>query len=165
MGTRGWLDGSVVKVWEERNDGSAVPYVIRIKDSGDTVVAPNDSDDCVVKGAARFAVGDTVMANHEQEYKKCKIQEISEGRTMTSYKAKLLVGKKEVIDAPEDLNRFLRPICRFEKGTKVVANVAQKFVPGTIEACYHPNWVYAVRLDAGNVVFCPEDTDVFVKKR
>lgn len=164
-GQRGWMEGSCIKVWEERCDGSAVPYVIRIKESGDTVFAPNDSDDCVVKGEARFKVGEKAFANHEGNYKKCKIEEVRDEGIRIAYKVKLVGDGQETLEVSEDLNRFIRPISRFEKGTKVVANVAQKFVPGIIEACYHPNWVYAVRLEAGNVVFCPEDTDIFVKKR
>jgi len=163
-GQRGWLDGSIVKVWEERNDGSIIPYVIRIKDSGDTVCAPQDSDEFVVKGDPRFKVGDKCMAFYEGSYAKGKITEVKNEGTRIAYTVKL-AGGGPVFQILEDLNRFIRPVARYDKGMKVLANVAQQFVPGTIEACYHPNWVYAVRLDAGNVVFVPEDTDVFMKSR
>jgi len=161
-GQRGWQDGAVVSVWEEQN-GNMVPYVIRLKENGNAVFAPNDGDDCVLKGEPRFKVGDFAMENHEGSYKKGKITEVRDDGVCASYS--IMVDGDNVLEAPEDLNMFIRPICRFKKGTKVFANVKQEFVPGTIDACYHPNWVYACRLDTGDTVFVPEDIDVFCKKR
>jgi len=166
-GNKGWLAGQVIKVWEDGNQGpgSKVPYVIRIEGAGNVVCAPMDSDNFIMKGNPRFKIGDEVVANYQGGYKKGKITEINNARTYTSYGIQLTEGEKPATcNAPEDLNRFVRPLARYEKGTKVLANVANEFVPGVIEAVYHPNWVYAVRLDAGNVVFVPEDIDHFMKK-
>merc|ERR1712007_240114 len=161
-GNRGWLAGVVVQVWDEGSNGQKVPYVIRIGDSSEYVCAPKDSDDFIVKGAPRFKVGDDVMANQGSGYKKGCVSEVREERTRNTYSVKM-AGDKSVWGVPEDLNRFVMRIARFEKGTKVLAKVASEYVPGTVEEVYHPNWVYTVRLDAGNVVFVPEDADFCVK--
>merc|ERR1712037_944752 len=159
-GNKGWLDGQVIKVWEENRQGGPIAYVIRIEATWNIVCAPMDCDNYIRKGDPRFKIGDEVVANYTGSYKKGRVTEVVSERNFYSYKVQLLEGRTPATcTAPEDLNRFIRPVARFEKGAEVLANVEQEFVPGTIEAVYHPNWVYAVRLDAGNVVFVPEDTD------
>jgi hypothetical protein len=168
-GERGWMNGVVKDVWQhsgndENGTGPKVPYVIAIEESGNCVFAPNDGDDCVMKGEPRFKVGDDVVANHSGKYKRGKISEVKEEPVTTSYSIKL-TESDDTLTAPDDMNMYVRPIARFTTGTEVLANVSHKLVPGKIEACYHPDWVYAIRLDTGNVVTAPEDTDTFIKKR
>lgn len=161
-GSDGWPEGNVVQVWEQQDKG-LVPYVIRLKGTQRVVVAPTDADDFVQKGAPRFKVGDLAMANYKGSYKKSKVVEVKDEKTRTSYEVRLTDGG-ESVQAPEDLDRLIRPIARFKEGTKVLANVDHGFSPGKVERCYHTNWVYAVRLDKGNLVYAPEDVDTFVKK-
>eukprot|EP00930_Biecheleria_cincta_P017834 TRINITY_DN14073_c0_g1_i1.p1 TRINITY_DN14073_c0_g1~~TRINITY_DN14073_c0_g1_i1.p1 ORF type:complete len:281 (+),score=45.30 TRINITY_DN14073_c0_g1_i1:297-1139(+) len=161
-GEEGWLPGIVVKVWEEERE-SMVPYVIRLEHTGGIVFAPVDCDQYVKKGDPRFKVGDDVMINMEGGYKSGNISEVIDKGTYTAYKATV---DKMAIDVPEDLNQFVRQIARFTKGTEVLAKMSDGYQPGTIEALYHPQWVYSVRLKAaGNVVYVPEDVDAFVKKK
>jgi len=161
-GEDGWLDGQVVAVWEER-DGNPVPYVISIGGADRRVVfAPCDDDVCVVKGEPRFKVGDVVMASRN-EYQRGKVAAVTPTKCSTSYEIELDSGI--TCTAPEDTNAFVRPLARFTEGTKVLARVGSGFVPGEIVKCYHPQWVYAVKLDLGQVVFAPEDLDTFVKKQ
>jgi len=161
-GPKGWLPGTILKVWDSRN-GPLVPYQIRLK-NGDVIGVYRDADDCIEKGEPRFKIGDEVMANQNCGYKKGRIVEVKDEKNRTSYSIKMIDGG-QVLTAPDDLNMYVRPLARFTKGTKVVANVNHQETPGTIEAVYNPNWVYAIRLDAGNVVFAPEDMDCFIKKR
>jgi len=164
-GMKGWQPGTVVKVWEsQQNNGSLVPYVIRKLDSNDYICAPADSDDYVVKGEPRFKVGDAIMFNQEGTYRKGEISEVRDEKIRTAYSISVK-GEKRSWNAPEDIDNFVRPMARYKKGTKVLAKVQDEYVPGTIEAVYHPNWVYSVRLDAGNLVYVPRDEDMFMKKR
>jgi hypothetical protein len=164
-GDKGWVEGTVIDLWEDGSDGAKVPYVIRLQGAGNVVCAPKDHDNFVVKGDPRFKAGDDVMANYNGGYKRGKVVEVKENKTFNAYGIKIVEGDGGSCEAPEDLNQFVRPVARYEKDAKVLANVGGEFKPGTIEAVYHPNWVYAVRLDAGNVVCVPEDTDQFMKLR
>lgn len=164
-GQKGWQAGSIVKVWDEhKSNGARIPYVIRKNGTNDYVVAPVDGDDYVVKGDPRFKKGDDIMFNKEGSYCKGQISEVREEQLSNGYSI-TVKGEKRVWTAPEDLDVFVRPIARYKKGTKVLAKVNDEYVPGTIESLYHPNWVYSVRLDAGNVVYVPRDEDIFMKKR
>lgn len=164
-GMKGWLPGVVAKVWEQQpSNGSLVPYVIRKLDSNDCVCAPVDSDEYVMKGEPRFKVGDSVMFNQEGAYRKGEISEVRDEKIRTAYSISVK-GEKKTWNAPEDTDNFVRPMARYKKGTKVLAKVQDEYVPGTIEAVYHPNWVYSVRLDKGNLVYVPRDEDLFMKKR
>eukprot|EP00927_Polykrikos_kofoidii_P056005 TRINITY_DN50187_c0_g1_i1.p1 TRINITY_DN50187_c0_g1~~TRINITY_DN50187_c0_g1_i1.p1 ORF type:complete len:553 (+),score=116.68 TRINITY_DN50187_c0_g1_i1:33-1691(+) len=163
-GAKGWLAGTVVQVWEACANGSQVPYVIRLNDTGEFVFAPKDCDDTIKKGKRRFKPGDTVMVNREGSFKKAKITEVKEEKLRTGYSVKM-ESDKSVVNFPEDISKFIRPIARFTAGTKVLANVGSEWVAGKIEDIYSPNWVYSVRLDTGNVVYVPEDVDKLVKKQ
>lgn len=160
-GDEGWLAGMIVKVWEEESD-SMVPYVVRLESTGGIVFAPVDCDQYIKKGDPRFKLGDHVMINMEDGYKKARISQVIDKGTCTAYKA---IVAKAVIDVPEDLNQFVRETARFTEGTEVLAKMSDGYQPGKIEAVYHPQWVYSVRLKpAGNLVYVPEDIDAFVKK-
>jgi len=164
-GAKGWLDGQVINVWAESSDGSKAPYQIRTQDAG-IVTAPRDSDDCVKKGQPRFKVGDEVMAYYGGGYKKGEVTEIISEKTFDSYSIKVLEGEEQAMCTARDLNELIRPIARYDKGTKVLARVTMTDErPGTIEAVYHKDWVYAVRLDSGDLVSVPEDTDHYMKKQ
>lgn len=149
---RGWLVGTVVKCWE-----LGKPYVVKLE-TGEMVSAPSDTDDCITKADPRFKVGDRVMANYEGSYKQGEILDVSP--TGSAYRIKLENGKE--LSPPLDANQCLRPMARFRKGDNVLARVACKFVPGTIEAVYHPMWIYSIRTEGG-LVYAPEDIDTFVR--
>lgn len=158
-----WPDGVIQEVWAEQERG-IVPYIIRLNENGRIIFAPVDSDEYVVLGDPRFKEGDTAMARVSQGYRKVTVKEVMKAKASISYHLELEDGVK--VTAPEDMNLFIRPVARFQKGDKVSANVDQEFTPGVIEAVYHPAWVYAIKLEkTGNVVFAPEDKDAFVKKR
>eukprot|EP00931_Biecheleriopsis_adriatica_P077535 TRINITY_DN51087_c0_g1_i1.p1 TRINITY_DN51087_c0_g1~~TRINITY_DN51087_c0_g1_i1.p1 ORF type:complete len:571 (-),score=105.75 TRINITY_DN51087_c0_g1_i1:85-1731(-) len=161
-GDKGWLEGRIINVWDEGQGGNMVPYVIRLSPGGNVVFAPKDNDQYVKKADPLFKVGDAVMCHMQGSYKKATITEIKDLKVLTSYLAKV---DKQVIEVPEELTSFVRPIARFTVGTEVLAKMQGGYVPGKIEAVYHPRWVYSVRLDEGDLVFVPEDVDNFVKKR
>jgi len=153
LGDAGWQVGTIVKCWEQGK-----PYVVRLE-SNQMVFAPRDSDECIMKADPRFNVGDDVMANHDGSYKQGKIAEV--GGEKGAYEIKL-DDQEETVCAPADANQFLRPLARFKVGDEVRANVASEFVIGTIEAVYHPMWVYSIRVEEKGLVYAPEDTDAFV---
>jgi len=167
-GQRGWLDGTVVNVWVEHDEivGHHVPYVIKIEETGDYVFSPKDSDDCVVKGPPRFAVGDEGVCSRDVGWTKCRVEEVRDEGLKTMYKVQVIEGSTEgdMVCVPEDTNRFMRRIARFKKGDKVMANVGQQFSPGTVEVVYHPEWVYKIHLDCGEDVYAPEDSDGYVRQ-
>jgi len=148
-----WQPGVVVKLWEQGK-----PYVIRLE-SNQMVMAPRDHDDCVRKADARFKVGDTVMVNHEGVFKRCGIVQV--GGDKGEYEVQL-EGDDEKVWVPADTNQILRPIARFQVGDQVQARVESGYETGTVEAVYHPMWVYSIRID-DKLVYAPEDTDTFVK--
>merc|ERR1719183_2735187 len=107
------------------------------------------------------------MANYHGGYVKVTIDKVLEEPTSVGYDMKLANGGKNDLGwltDPADLDNFLRPIARFKEGTKVLASVDGGRMPGKVEKCYHPNWVYAIRLDRGGLVYAPEDIDMFVQK-
>merc|ERR1712232_642685 len=126
-GDRGWLDGLIIKVWEDSNDGSMLPYVIRLKDTGGIVTAPMDNENFVKKGDPRFKVGDEVMAALEGGYRQVRITAVHEHKVCTSYSANL---GKESIDVPIDMDQYVRPVARFSVGTEVFAKMAEGYLPG-----------------------------------
>jgi len=163
-GDKGWLNGQVMAVWDGDSKGKRVPYVIRLSATGNDVCAPADSDQFIKKGDPRFKVGDAVVANYQGGYKKGAVIEVISKRTHTSYRIRLSAGGE--CTAPEDLNKFVRPAARFEKGAEVLVNNGSEYVPATIEAVHHPGWTYLVKLEAGgNVVPVPHDVDQFIKAR
>jgi hypothetical protein len=163
-GDRGWLDGEVMAVWDKDSKGQTVPYVIRILAAGNDVCAPADSDQFVKKGDPRFKVGDAVVANYQGGYKNGTVKEVLSKKIHDSYRISLSAGGE--CTAPEDLNRFVRPVARFEKGAEVLVNNGSEYVPATVEAVYHPAWIYLVKLDAGgNLVPVPYDVDQIIKAR
>jgi len=163
-GDRGWLDGEVMAVWDSDSKGKRVPYVIRILAAGNDVCAPADSDQFIKKGDPRFKVGDEVVANYQGGYKSGAVIEVLSKRIHNAYRIKLSAGGE--CTAPEDINRFVRPVARFEKGAEVLVNNGSEYVPATVEAVYHPAWIYLVKLEAGgNIVPVPYDVDQIIKAR
>lgn len=164
-GADGWLNGKVVKLWDTGSDGMKKPYVIKIEGQDRVVVAPNDSDVCVVKADPRFKVDDIVMVNKGQHgFKECKVLEVTKDGSDGVYKVKETAGSPEFW-VPHDLDQLVRPIARFKKGDKIKANVGGEFVPGVVDEVYHHAWVYAINLEKdGSRVTAPEDTDQFVRK-
>merc|ERR1712087_144676 len=137
------------------------PYMIQLSSAGNRVWAPKDIDEYVTKGRPRFKIGDEVMAYYKREYTKGEVTEVMSEKTIDSYNIKLLEGEeKDTCTVLEDLNKLVRPVARFKKGTKVFANVGKGFVPGTIEEVYDPQGVYIIRLDAGGLVSASEDNDL-----
>merc|ERR1711972_1231664 len=67
-GEEGWQSGTVVKLWDEDRKGSRKPYAIRLDKNSNVVMAPRDSEECVVKAEPRFKVQQQVMANRENGY-------------------------------------------------------------------------------------------------
>lgn len=163
-GSDGWLNGKVIKLWDTDSDGSKKPYVIKIDGQDRVVVAPADTENCVVKADPRFKVDDVIMVNKGQGYKECKVLEVVRDGSDGVYKVKETAGSPEFW-VPLDVDQIVRPLARFQKGDKVKANVGGQFVPGIVEELYHPAWVYAIKLDKdGNMVTAPEDSDQFVRK-
>ncbi|CAK0808286.1 unnamed protein product [Prorocentrum cordatum] len=162
-GDKGWLDGQVIAVWDTDSKGKRVPYVIRIPAVGNDVCAPADSDQFIKKGDPRFKVGDAVVANYQGGYKKGTVIEVLSERTHSSYRIRLEAGGE--CTAPDDLNKFVRPVARFEKGAEVLVNNGSEYLPATVEAVYHPGWTYLVKLDGGNLVPVPHDVDQIIKAR
>jgi len=160
-GDQGWGHGTVVAVWTVGN-GIKKPYAIKM-DSANIVMAPADSDICVVRGDPRFSVGDTVMARRSRGYEKGVILEVQSKANTFAYRMRMMDQTESI--APEDLDIFVRPVARFAVGDKVFAQVNGNYEPGLVDAVYHPKWTYAVKLESGNVVIAPEDHDRFVKKR
>lgn len=161
-----WLDGTVVELWADGQCGEWKPYTIKLDEPGGRshiVTAPRDHDECIKKGNPRFKVGDTVMAHRTKGYEKGSVIEVRENPTSTGYRIQMADCSEECV-APEDLSQFVRPVARFKKGSAVLARVGDGYLPGKIDAVYHPEWVYAVRLKDGNVVMAPEDSDLYVKK-
>lgn len=148
-----WQEGTVVKCWEQGK-----PYIIRLEKDQRIVVAPKDTDECVTKADPRFKVGDEVVANHENSYKKGEITAVGEGQS--AYQIKLEDSSE--IFAPADSNTCVRSIARFKIGDKVQANIGGELLPGIVEQVYHPMWVYAIRVEEKGLVYAPEDNDAFV---
>jgi hypothetical protein len=164
-GDKGWQDGEVMAVWDSDSKGQRVPYVIRILAELRDVCAPADSDQFIKKGDPRFKVGDTVVANYHGGYKNGTVIEVISKRIQHSYRIRLSAGGE--CTAPDDLNRFVRPLARFEKGAEVLVNInGSGHVPATVEEVYHPAWIYLVKVDAGgNFVPVPYDVDQVIKAR
>eukprot|EP00928_Gymnodinium_smaydae_P061291 TRINITY_DN45406_c0_g1_i1.p1 TRINITY_DN45406_c0_g1~~TRINITY_DN45406_c0_g1_i1.p1 ORF type:complete len:521 (-),score=96.41 TRINITY_DN45406_c0_g1_i1:250-1812(-) len=157
-GPMGWVPGIIVGVWEE---GGRKPYAVRLIGKDRVVFAPTDSDVCVIRGDARFEVGQKVMANRSRGYEPGVIVAVTPTKTSYSYRIKCEDGEECV--APTDLNQYVRAVARFKKGTKVLAKISDSYVPGVIEAVNHPQWVYLIKLRDGNVVTAPEDEDSYIK--
>jgi len=164
FGEKGWLEGQVLTVWKAAPNGTKVPYVIRMKEGGHIVTASQDIDQCVKKAEPRWRKGDAVMCRRQGSYQKAIITEVKDLKAHTSYLA-TLEADKQAIEVPEEINQFVRPLARFTEGMEVEVKMQHGFVPGKIEAVYHPNWVYAVRQENGEMAFVPQDDDAFCKKR
>jgi hypothetical protein len=164
-GPDGWLNGKVIKLWEQTDaNGGRSPYIIKIEGQDRAVVAGADNDSCVVKADPRFKVDDVVMVNRGRSYTECKVLQVAKDGSEGVYKVREAEGSDEFW-VPSDVDQIVRAVARFKKGDKVKANVGGEFVPGIIEELYHPGWVYAIKLEKDdNMVTAPEDLDQFVQK-
>ena len=133
--------------------------------------------------ALRFAIGDRVechLGNQHWEAGAVKQQNIEQEGEVAAYLVMLDSGQQVV--APLDDNRYIKPegaattaisarLLRFSVGAKVECNLGMYWARGTVMSInYHqPSFgagvtmPYQVKLDFGNVVFAPQDTDEYIR--